>query len=314
MKPEISVVMPVFNGEKWITETLKNLAEQTFKNFEVIIINDGSTDNTQNLAEEFCKKDQRFKLYNKPNGGVSSARNMGIKKARGRYTIHHDVDDKRPKDSLESLYNCALSTQSDIVFGDFVKCYASKEERIEQTFNGNAEDFIRGLLDYKYYGSLCNKLIKTKAFRGIYFEDGLDYREDLLFLIKVLLRGPSIIYLSKTVYFYKIHQNSFTHSKTSNHPKRIKKFIDLIRIEFSDKNVDFDIDRYKLMYKSHAILSNEKIDHKKIYKEVNNHIFKVNAPNINLRIKILLYFESKGIRLFSKIYLLLINIKKTIFK
>src|SRR5690606_34522472 len=106
----ISIVLPVYNGENSIINTLENLAQQSFQEIEVIVVNDGSTDNTQKLIEDFCKKDSRFKLINQANQGVASARNKGVENCNGEYIIHHDSDDTRPLDSLEKLYSKAIET------------------------------------------------------------------------------------------------------------------------------------------------------------------------------------------------------------
>jgi len=216
MNPAISVIIPVYNGEKWITNTLKNLSKQSFRDFEVIIINDGSTDKTKSLVEVFCKEDQRFEFFNKPNGGVSSARNMGIAKASGKYIIHHDADDKMPKDALASLYECAETNQVDIVGGDFVIQWKGQDYRKVQDFSSNTEEFIQGLLDNHYHGSLCNKLIKSEVCEGITFEKKINIQEDLLYLIRVLLRKPKVRYLPEIVYYYKRREDSISQSKSSN--------------------------------------------------------------------------------------------------
>ena len=94
MNPLISVIIPVYNAEKTIKKTLDSIREQTFLNFEVIMIDDGSTDASGNICDEYARSDKRFKVKHKQNQGVSAARQDGIDEARGEYTIHVDPDDK----------------------------------------------------------------------------------------------------------------------------------------------------------------------------------------------------------------------------
>jgi glycosyltransferase involved in cell wall biosynthesis len=308
---DISVIMPIYNGNKWVSNTLKNLSKQTFQNFEVIIINDGSTDNTQSIVEEFCEVNPNFRLYNKPNGGVASARNMGLEKARGEYIIHHDVDDGMPTDALDSLFKCAVINHSDIVIGDYAVWSFKIKKRINQSFNCDSLSFIQGLLNNRYHGSLCNKLIKSEVYRGVSFEENIDHMEDKLLLIRLLLKRPSIRYLPKVVYYYYADRGG-----SGNEPDKAlqsyKRIIELLQKDFCDNGLVFDLNWQKIGYKKFAILNNQEINHKQVFKEVNDKIFKLeNLPIVH---RFLLYFELNGIHFFSNIYTSIRQMKRRILK
>ena len=115
--PKISVVIPAYNSEKFIAETLDSLLNQTLKDIEVIIINDGSTDNTQAVIDEYAKKSGIFKSFTQPNSGVSAARNNGLGKANGEYVVFLDADYFYSEKSLEAFYDCAKKTNADSVMG-----------------------------------------------------------------------------------------------------------------------------------------------------------------------------------------------------
>ncbi len=114
---KISVIVPAYNSEKFVGETLENLLNQSLKDIEVIVVNDGSTDGTQRVIDEYCKKSSIFKSYIKENGGVSRARNYGLERATGEYVLFQDADDLYSDGSLEAFYETAKRTGADLVLG-----------------------------------------------------------------------------------------------------------------------------------------------------------------------------------------------------
>ena len=101
---KVSIIVPVYNVEKYIEDMLMSVQYQTMTDFEVIVVNDGSTDGSQRIIDSFCREDERFHSFVKANGGVASARNMGIEKASGEYVVFYDPDDIIPHDSLENVW------------------------------------------------------------------------------------------------------------------------------------------------------------------------------------------------------------------
>ena len=109
-----SIIIPVYNLSDYIKETINNILNQKYKNFELILINDGSTDNTPNILKKFSNKYKNIKMFNKKNGGVSSARNLGLKKANGKYIYFLDGDDKIENDLLSNAYSKLKNNNIDI--------------------------------------------------------------------------------------------------------------------------------------------------------------------------------------------------------
>ena len=296
----ISIVLPVYNGEKNIVNTLENLAQQSFYDFEVIVVNDGSVDNTQKLIEDFSKKDSRFKLINQENQGVASARNKGVENCRGEFIIHHDSDDTRPLDALEKLYNKAIETNADIVMSDYKLTFGNNSKKVVQKFSGTSEELIQDILVGKFHAGLWNKLIKKNLYDNLKFEKGINYMEDKLILIRMLLKKPSISYVDTVGYNYVQLPDSITNNLSINSYQSIKKVIEIIENEFIENNLKFDLTQTKLKYKLAAIINDISINHKEEFEEVNSLIFK--TKNIALKHKILLYLELKGIKIISKIF------------
>lgn len=114
---KVSVIVPVYNVENYIENMLLSVQQQTFKDFEVILVNDGSTDRSQDVIDRFCNADKRFKCFIKENGGVASARNLGIEKACGKYVVFYDPDDYIPADSLSKMYKAANKSNADMIVG-----------------------------------------------------------------------------------------------------------------------------------------------------------------------------------------------------
>ena len=115
MKPFFSIVLPIYNVEKYLAECLKSIEKQSYSSFEVLCINDGSTDNSLEIASKFSLKDKRFKLFNQKNSGVSVARNRGIKEANGKYILFVDSDDWIEQDTLKKIHEDIQAHDSDIV-------------------------------------------------------------------------------------------------------------------------------------------------------------------------------------------------------
>ena len=125
--PAISLVMPVYNVERYLSRALESVQNQTFKNFELIIVNDGSTDKSKEIAESFCDKNENFILINQENEGPSVARNTGLKVCKGDYIGFMDSDDSLEPEFLESLYNAAIENDADIVCCNFNLYYPERK-------------------------------------------------------------------------------------------------------------------------------------------------------------------------------------------
>ncbi|WP_352287853.1 glycosyltransferase family 2 protein [Psychrobacter sp. GW64-MNA-CIBAN-0177] len=211
--PLVSVIVPIYNAAPYLEECLYSIATQTYINIEVILINDGSTDESQKIAETICNKDKRFRLINQTNLGVSATRQKGVDISRGDLLIHTDADDIVPKFAFEKLVNRMLSQNSDIVVGGYTVKYAKKDIYVGISENETYWGFVEGLLSSKYHGSLCNKLIKKELYDLIDFDSDINYMEDKLILAKILRDGPyNISFLNEPVYIYRKNSNSVTHN------------------------------------------------------------------------------------------------------
>lgn len=204
MKSKVSIIIPVYNVEQYIEKMLLSLTKQDFKDWEAIIINDGSTDSSQRIIDDFASKDKRIKSFIKQNGGVSSARNMGMELASSEYVVFYDPDDYIPKNSLRNLYNKAKSNNADMVVGVMEEINLG-DHLIYMHSQKLAKQNKISPIDEHFFGawSVCNKMFSLEFLRkhGIKFED-LSNAEDGVFTFEVLKNEPVISGCDTITYNY----------------------------------------------------------------------------------------------------------------
>lgn len=202
--PKISVIVPCYNVENSVERCLNSIKNQSFKNFEALVVDDGSSDNTSKLIKNYIKRDQKFKYYYKKNGGLSSARNYGIEKAKGKFLCFIDSDDYIEKKYLESLYMSVTENNSDIAICAFNRVYP-------KTTNFNPVD--NSFPELIKYPAAWNKLYRAELFKNtnIRFPEGMWY-EDLGTLPKLLMLDSKISVVNRPLYNYIINNKSITHT------------------------------------------------------------------------------------------------------
>lgn len=244
--PAISVIITVFNSEKTLQRCLISIASQSFQDFEVICINDGSCDGSLSILENYARKDNRFRVISQPNKGVAMARQAALDASKGTFSIHVDSDDWIEPDMLEGMINVAQSEDADLVICDFLKEWPDKKEIISQKPRELDSAIILGQMFSELHGSLCNKLIRnaTILHLGIKFEEGLNSCEDQLFVMRLLSSPIKVSYINKPYYHYII--NTGQQSITQNW-FRTPVSQRLLFIKNAEKlvNTDYQIDCFK---------------------------------------------------------------------
>ena len=198
----ISIVIPIYNAEKTLYKTLECVAGQSYKDIEVILINDGSNDNTENICKEYAIKDDRFKYYYQENQGVSKARNNGILKSKGEYITFIDADDIIDKNYCEILYR--YSKNVDIVICDIVveKCGEELHRFTMPNIILNSIESLNQLFIRKNINSgPCGKLIRKDMLNNICFPELVTY-EDIIFNMNLFDKANRIYVTDKTQYHY----------------------------------------------------------------------------------------------------------------
>lgn len=180
---KISVIIPLYNKEKCIERTVQSVLNQTYKDFELIIVDDGSTDNSLRIVQQL--QDNRITIYTKPNGGVSSARNFGIEKAHGEYIIFLDADDIMLPDNLKILIELQKKYNTDIVCGNF---YHFRKGQKVLTLSRKHEGIIRNIIFAEYFGSVSLRIGSTLycmyCFNKHRFDEKLSRFEDMKLILE----------------------------------------------------------------------------------------------------------------------------------
>lgn len=212
--PLVSLVIPVLNAERFLSESLRSIASQTFADFEVIIVDDGSTDNSRQIATEVCQIDTRFTLINNAHGGVSQARNRGIDLAKGKYLGFVDADDCLYPDALSVLVKYLETSESDVCICGLDKASEFEPKRIKNC-NPLVMDYStamkRALYQKLILNSPCGMLIKRELLgSNIRFREHIRY-EDLDAFYRFYEGASKIAYLDTKLYFYRQNEGSFMH-------------------------------------------------------------------------------------------------------
>lgn len=219
---KVSVVVPVYNVEDYLERCLDSILNQTLKDIEVVVVNDGSPDNSQEIIDKYVKKyPNKVFGYLKKNGGLSDARNYGIKKCHGEYISFIDSDDYIDKNMLEKMYDKAKEGY-DIVVCDLLKVWDNGDRQILKNLDGLTNDYRYFALSFPMTG---NKIYKRTLFDNTFkFKKGILY-EDLEFIPSLVLKTNKIAYIPKVFYFYYQRESSIMN-----------------QIKFSDKLLDiFDV-------------------------------------------------------------------------
>lgn len=224
--PLISIVIPVYNVEEYIEHCIHNILSQTYRNLEVIIVNDGSPDDSIKIAKELTKDDPRFIYIDKENGGQSDARNAGLDIATGDYIFFCDPDDFMFEKSIENLYYASVLTNADIVVGSFCRFdegtfYFYPVQKEELLHPVSSKEAIMGMDDEEdytllRYSAVWGKLFKKNLFETIRFPRG-KYAEDQFIMWRLYLASKVIVRYQSDVYAYRVNYKGLTQNYSLSH-------------------------------------------------------------------------------------------------
>lgn len=212
--PKISIIIPVYNGEEYIERCLDSISKQSYENIEIIIINDGSTDNTQLICDGYLEKECRARVVSKENEGVSVARNAGLDLAVGDYIYFADADDYVLQDGIKNLVNKVDETAADLIVAEYYVADRFNESKVSPLVTNDRDGFLCSILTGRNHSALWNKLFKRKLFDKVRFIENICYMEDRVLIVDILIFcQPKISFLDFPVYVYWQDENSITGSK-----------------------------------------------------------------------------------------------------
>ena len=250
MKELVSIIVPIYNVDKYLEECIESLKNQTYKNLEIILINDGSTDNSEQICRKEEKQDNRIVFINKNNGGSASAKNVGLKIAKGDYIAFVDSDDFIELDMIEYMVNTINKSNVDIVQCKLRNYYTNTIDFKQQEINEKSIDvkeFLYLILKQWENSLFCNKLFKRDVIENVFFKEGRCI-DDEFFTYKCVVNSKSIVTSNKIVYNYRMRKSGVMKSESSQ--KQILK-----------DRVDYLYERYELVRKIYKDLDKSFLEH-----------------------------------------------------
>ena len=227
--PQISVIIAVYAAEKYLKCCLESLLNQTFRDFEIILVDDGSKDGSARICDEYSAIDSRIKTIHKENGGVASARQCGLDNAVGEFVLHVDPDDWVEPTMLEEMFHKAMEYSSDMVICDFMKHEDGNCERLYQKPKSLESQSVMREFFHGLHGSCCNKLVRRNLFEKhkIAFPQGMIVWEDLFVCVMLTMHNIRISYIPKPFYHYmcSVNENSIVNTASKRKLDSMLSFI-----------------------------------------------------------------------------------------
>lgn len=215
----ISVILPVYNNDKTLEKCIDSILSQTYTQYELIIVNDGSVDLSQSIIDKYAESDDRVIAISKENGGVSSARNVGIDKAKGEYICFVDSDDYVTLTYLEELNNCITGNDTDMAI-----CLISRSTDLESdtaTFFDDKNLLIQSIIDNREHNAgPYNKLFKRDLIGDLRFAEDIFLGEDTLFCVQYAKKCRNAVRINKVLYYYEVPTSSTLYVKDRSKLRR----------------------------------------------------------------------------------------------
>jgi len=266
--PLISVVIPAYNAEQFLDETLESVLSQTYENWECIVVNDGSTDKTESIAKKWCEKDARFRYFYKENSGASDTRNLGIKKARGEYIAFLDADDLYMPNFLEICLENLVEKDVDLVAPKMLEFWDVQNEVIEDE---DKKDYLysgkEGIALFLHSNRitmalLCKKSVMDEVGGFTWHKKA----EDLHCWLKVLFAGYKIYRLGEYYAYRRMHNNSWS-SMDINCSKEVLELIVSLKANILENGMDY-YRYFNRWAKKNIIINNKNRKHLNIREEI----------------------------------------------
>jgi len=293
---KVSVIVPVYNVEKYLEQTIDSVINQTLKDIEIILIDDGSLDNSGIICDNYAKKDSRIVVFHQENQGVSAARNKGIELAKGEYISFVDSDDLVDEKMLEVLYGKGHSNDLDIVMCGFTTDWYGKKHKwncnlkSEEIIHKNEiSDFLVSYKNVFLVNNIYAKIHKRDFLlnNNIFFPLNLNIQEDTIFVLKTLLFAKSIYYIKESYYNYIKRNDSLTTKKYRENLHNFYNRAYLLAIELYETN-NIPYIKKDLFYR--------------IIIQMFNCMINVTNSNLSSRHKEIIYKEMGSLKMFIDVF------------
>ena len=213
--PQISIIIPIYNVERYLRQCIDSILAQTFTDFELLLIDDGSPDGCPAICDEYAGKDARIRVFHKQNGGVTSARNKGLDNAKGNWIIYIDGDDWIEPTYVEELYNAAINNEADIAICGFRFVYEDGSSVIEHPtiWDDNKQASLNRYIA-SIWTTACGSIQKSSLYKdnGVQSPKGLTFCEDFHLMVRLCYFANKVISIDRPLYNYRQRSSSIVHS------------------------------------------------------------------------------------------------------
>lgn len=310
--PEISIICPVYNAMMYLHRCVDRVLSQTYTDFEFILVDDGSSDGSGNLCDEYAAKDARVRVIHKENGGVSSARQAGMDFVTGKYFIHIDPDDWIDIDFLERMHDVILKSDADVACCDICMVFEKTRVVLRQCHPDYPQRRIaEAVASGEMSHSLCNKLVRKSVYDdyGLFFPEEVSTGEDALVCDAMFIRGVKCVFCDGVYYYYDrvSGQNSLTRSNYQKSLDSIRICVDRLENIPGNAHVrELSVRKMKEMAKMKAFYFMPFKEFRDLYKEINlsyffKNILKYRKREGYIALALLLHSNKLAYSLFLKL-------------
>ena len=296
----VSIIVPIYNIEGYIRECIDSILAQTYPDFELILVDDGSPDNCGRICDEYAEKDVRIKVIHKENGGLTSARNAGLSVAKGDWIMHVDGDDWIEPDMIESLIEAAKAAEADLVFGDFIKYGANAGNKQLPSWSSDKIDSLSRYIAYSMttiWGSIAKRSLYTE--HSLKSPNGVSYCEDFHLIVRLCHYAKKIANVHRPFYHYRYRPTSIM-SNMNRKTEADEQWVyqDTIRF-FQEQGVYEDYRKvmsWRTLKSAQELLLDPSEHHRfmELFNDGKEFIF--SCPFVNKKIKILAWLITHNLR------------------
>ncbi len=309
--PKISVIVPVYNSEQHLPRCIDSILGQTFTDFELLLIDDGSKDNSDRICDEYAVKDSRVRVFHKENGGVSSARNLGLDNAQGEWIIFIDSDDWISESMLHDMHEKATSEKSDIVYCDLKTVFNEHTEVLHIAKYDSIKVNMLNNFIKSTFGTVVGMLAKRRLYESnqVRFPIGVKFCEDFYVAVRLMLFSEKICYIPTAYYCYnRQNEESASYSFSQAHSDSVQwVFMDTIDL-FQKEGIYTEYAEslsWRLLKSKQDLVLEKSTYAIFLSMHPDSHKYIWSCPYLNLKIKIMMWSLTHNLRFIAESFLAL---------
>lgn len=312
---KISVIVPVYNAEEYLRLCVDSILAQTFTDFELLLIDDGSKDNSGVICDQYAAKDSRVRVFHKENGGVSSARNLGLENAKGDWIIFIDSDDWIADEMFKDIYEKAVSGNADLVYCDLLMQFDDHSEVLHiAEYDTDKTKMLNNFIK-STFGTAVGMFAKKRLYEinEVRYPVGVKYCEDFYVGIRLMLYSEKICYLPTTYYCYNRQNESSASFSFSHHDSNGVQWVFMDSIDLFKREGKYNEHAetlcWRLLKSKQDLVLDEKTYEKFLSMHPDSHRYIWSCPYINVKIKIMMWSLSHNLSFIAQMLLLVRKIR-----